>query len=234
MTITTRANKGVSLTFDEMDENFRDLRFDTDLDRVLSNGNTTTRDLSVGSLQYTTRKYLPGEVVQQLYFREGTINRYTALATGWSQGPLAFGQWFIEIPARATITPQFADSLIVCEWNIYGEPSAHDTGFKIAELDSGVPTIINRPGYEGYNAQTAVGERNHFISDFFDNNDDSTGRMSNFMYFDKPNTTSEITYTILFGANGNVGNAYTWNRAYGAGADYEECVSTWTIKEIKQ
>lgn len=50
MTITSRAVKGTSLSFDEMDENFRDLRFDTNLDRVLQNGNTTARSLSVGDL----------------------------------------------------------------------------------------------------------------------------------------------------------------------------------------
>lgn len=191
------------------------------------------------------RKYFPGQVIQQHWFREGTITRYTAVATSsgtnWSEDDTDFGQYFIEVPARAPITPQFANSLIVCEWYMFGEPSTHDTGFKIAFLQSngvpdasGVPKIIRRAGYEGYNADTTIRERNHYISDFYDGDNNSTGRMSNFMYFDKPNTTSEITYTVLFGANGNSGHAYTWNRAYNSGGDGEEAVSSWTIKEIAQ
>lgn len=77
MTITTRGNKGTSLSFDEMDENFRDLRFDTNIDRVLQNGNTTTRNLTVGdltagdltatSLNLTTQSVTDITVTNQLY-----------------------------------------------------------------------------------------------------------------------------------------------------------------------
>ena len=50
MTITKRTTKGTALTYAEMDENIRDLREDTDIDRVLENGNTTTRDLTLGNM----------------------------------------------------------------------------------------------------------------------------------------------------------------------------------------
>lgn len=40
MTITLRNTKGSALTYGEVDENFRDLRFDTTLQRVLTNGNS--------------------------------------------------------------------------------------------------------------------------------------------------------------------------------------------------
>ena len=45
MTIVKRGTKGTALTYDEMDENIRDLYEDTDIDRVLANGNTTTRNI---------------------------------------------------------------------------------------------------------------------------------------------------------------------------------------------
>jgi hypothetical protein len=45
MTIVKRSTKGTALTYAEMDENIRDLYEDTDIDRVLTNGNTTTRNL---------------------------------------------------------------------------------------------------------------------------------------------------------------------------------------------
>jgi hypothetical protein len=51
MTITYRAAKGSALLYGELDENFRDLREDTDLQRVLTNGNTST--LSLTSLNVT-------------------------------------------------------------------------------------------------------------------------------------------------------------------------------------
>ena len=43
MTITKRTTKGSALTYAEMDENFRDLDSDMTLDRVLKNGNSTSR-----------------------------------------------------------------------------------------------------------------------------------------------------------------------------------------------
>ena len=185
------------------------------------------------------RTFRVGEVVQKGYGRTTvSTNRYTAAAqsgSNWSSDDTDFGQYFVEIsPVRVTITPRFADSLIAIHWNVFGEPSNHNTGFKIAELVSGVPTIIRRSGYEGYNAQQSVQERNHFISDFYDGDTNSTPRMSNFVYFDKPNSTDERSYCIMFGANGNNAHAYQLNRAYNDGTDYEYGVTTWWWEEIKQ
>jgi hypothetical protein len=50
MTITYRTDKGSALTYGEVDENFRDLRQDTDLNRVLQNGNTSSLGMTVGSI----------------------------------------------------------------------------------------------------------------------------------------------------------------------------------------
>lgn len=50
MTVTYRTVKGTALTYGEVDENFRDLLEDTTIDRVLGNGNTTTKDLTIGNL----------------------------------------------------------------------------------------------------------------------------------------------------------------------------------------
>ena len=199
-------------------------------------------DTKIGITEYQNKEegtFRVGETVQKGYGRTNvSTTRYTAAASNgsnWSSSDTDFGQYFVEIsPVRVTITPLFADSLIAIHWNVFGEPSTHDTGFKIAELVNGVPTIIRRSGYEGYNAQQSVQERNHFISAFYDGDNNSTARMSNFVYFDKPNSTDERTYTIMFGANGNTGNAYQLNRAYNDGADYEYGMTTWWWEEIKQ
>lgn len=51
MTITLRNNKGAALTYGEVDENFRDLRYDTTLDRVLTNGNSAiTKSMTVNEV----------------------------------------------------------------------------------------------------------------------------------------------------------------------------------------
>jgi len=188
------------------------------------------------------RTFRVGEVVQKGYGRAsvgGGWQNFTAVVsngTNWSTSDNDFGQRMVEIsPIRVTITPLFADSLIAIHWNVFGEPSDHNTGFKIAELVNGVPTIIRRSGYEGYNAQFSVVEYNHYIADFYDGDSDTTGRMSNFVYFDKPNSTDERTYTVMFGANGNTANIYTLNRTYnGTGTNDEVGVTTWWWEEIKQ
>lgn len=54
MTIVKRGTKGSALTYNEMDENLRDLYEDTDIDRVLSNGDTTTREAKIGGLKISS------------------------------------------------------------------------------------------------------------------------------------------------------------------------------------
>ena len=53
MTIVKRGTKGSALTYAEMDENIRDLDEDTTLDKVILNGNTTSRAMTVGSVNVT-------------------------------------------------------------------------------------------------------------------------------------------------------------------------------------
>ena len=50
MTITLKNQKGAPLTYGELDENFRDLRFDTDLQRVLENGNVSNQSITVENI----------------------------------------------------------------------------------------------------------------------------------------------------------------------------------------
>lgn len=54
MTITYRTTKGSSLLYGEVDENFRDLYEDTDLQRVLTNGNSSTLSMTVNSITLST------------------------------------------------------------------------------------------------------------------------------------------------------------------------------------
>ena len=53
MTIIKRSVKGTALTYSELDENFRDLDSDMTIDRVLKNGDSSSRALKVGTLSVT-------------------------------------------------------------------------------------------------------------------------------------------------------------------------------------
>ena len=59
MTITKRTTKGTALTYSEMDENIRDLLEDTTIDRVLDNGNTTTKNLTLNDLTISNALIMP-------------------------------------------------------------------------------------------------------------------------------------------------------------------------------
>lgn len=52
MTITKRNTKGSALTYNEMDENIRDLFEDTTLDRVAGNGATTTTPVNLSRINF--------------------------------------------------------------------------------------------------------------------------------------------------------------------------------------
>ena len=54
MTITYRQTKGSALLYGEVDENFRDLYEDTNLQRVLTNGNTSNLSMTVNSITLTS------------------------------------------------------------------------------------------------------------------------------------------------------------------------------------
>jgi hypothetical protein len=63
MTITLRQEKGISLEYEELDENFRDLRYDTTLDRVIENGNTTNRSITVGNLNVAGNLFVSNDSI---------------------------------------------------------------------------------------------------------------------------------------------------------------------------
>jgi len=81
MTITYRNTKGTALTYNEMDENIRDLRQDTTIDRVLENGNTTTKNITVGSLN-ATNITVTGEAIgfeSRMVWQPGKTSNFDAI-----------------------------------------------------------------------------------------------------------------------------------------------------------
>ena len=133
MTITKRSVKGSALTFAEMDENIRDLREDTNLNRVLLNGNTSNTVIQI-----------PGLPIQVQYHRIDQANTFTCAASG---GNLAgedyseFGRCVEVQPTRMTITPKVANSIIQIDFSIFGEPNHFNAGFVIGQFHLKVLTM---------------------------------------------------------------------------------------------
>lgn len=83
MTITYRQVKGSALLYGEVDENFRDLLEDTDLQRVLTNGNTSNLSMSVNTANIfaVTANTINAYSMTVDVFTANTIN-ISSVATG--------------------------------------------------------------------------------------------------------------------------------------------------------
>lgn len=216
---------------------------------ITLNGSSTLNVLSPSNIQTVVgiqRTYEPGEIVQIKYKR---LDEITSMATSNSNtGVLTtdyteFGRLRAFVPLQIDITPKFSDSLIKISFNIYGEATNHNCGFLIGEYNSTekVFQIIRRAGYEGYNAQKQRDQQNTYVSALYDGDDNSTPRLSNFNYYDKPGTTSQKIYCIITtGTTDNTNTTFRLNRTSNASggsvqsSSYEVGVSTIEIMEIKQ
>lgn len=89
MTITYRGVKDEALTYGELDENFRDLRLDTDLERVLINGNVSNLTIVVPQV-ITDVSFVGGSNVTEAFI---ATNNYTlqvgAASNAWSNVQIA-------------------------------------------------------------------------------------------------------------------------------------------------
>jgi len=82
MTIVYRTTKGSALTFAEMDGNIQDLYQNTTIDRVLGNGNTTTKSLTIGSI--TSTGTINANIIQQ---NGANVVTSTSISTSLSSPP---------------------------------------------------------------------------------------------------------------------------------------------------
>lgn len=136
---------------------------------------------------------------------------------------------------RLDITPTYANSLIVCEWWIYGESNNHDAGFRVMRDASGNVAV---PGgeYAGYN--TNVGQNNHSMlsSEFYDQDTGSTPTCSMVTYYDRPGNTSAHFYEPVYGSTDGGTRTFYFNRTVGSAGttNQENGVSFGRITEIKQ
>lgn len=193
MTITKRTTKGSALTYAELDENFRDLDSDMTIDRVLRNGNTTTRDLTVGNLTIA-KVDSPGSVVQVKHSSTGGVAAY---ATGSGDNNSAL------TGLQVTITPKYADSEIHIDFSCFLGTTAYQ-----AKL-----YLVRAVNYHTANAgtHTTIGTGNDFngrpratasINPYDDVTSTQKYNLSNLsnLIVDRPNTTDPVTYYLKMGA----------------------------------
>jgi hypothetical protein len=204
----------------------------------------------------------PGAIVQQFYYRVDKIEDYNAKligTTGERKTTVASttGAKLINMASlnfsrdstssanmyagevsdlRISITPKYADSLIVIEMNISCEPHRHNSGLWMGELNtSNEIQLITRTGYEGYNPNVQTGRNNYYSSGWFDDNSESTMKSIPLTYIDKPNTTSEKIYSPIYGSpHSDAFLVINRTRVASTNYQYEYGVSTISIKEIRQ
>ena len=188
MTIIKRVTKGSALTYAELDENFRDLDSDMTLDRVLRNGSTTTRDLTIGKLDS------PGSVVQVKHSSTGGVAAY---ATGSGLNNSA------NTGLSVTITPKYADSEIYIDFSVFLGTSHYQVKLYLVRAvgthtaNAGTHTTIGTGNeFNGRPRATAVGIP---YDDNATTNDYQITNLTNFIV-DRPNTTSTVTYYLKMAA----------------------------------
>jgi hypothetical protein len=137
---------------------------------------------------------------------------------------------------RISITPKYANSLIVIEMVFSCEPYRHNSGLWMGELNtSDEIQLITRTGYEGYNPNAQTGRNNFYSSGWYDGDDDSTMKSIPLTYIDKPNTTNQKTYSPIFGsASSDAFLVLNASKTVSNNYRYEYGVSTISIKEIRQ
>lgn len=226
MTITLRSTKGTALTYSEMDENFRDLRFDTTLQRAATNGNTVT-GLNV---VFTGGKLIsPGSILQVVHTSK--TNTFTGTSV------VDNGGYFIDVTGlSATITPTLSTSRILILTQLYvgsqSTGSGYQQSYRLKKTVGGVTSFpilgdaeSNRPRSTGtvnmYNNSAGASQYN--MASLAGTHQDS------------PATTSAITYQVQLGGYSSAPAVFL-NRS-GAfqvlAGDYDTVpVSTITLMEI--
>lgn len=188
MTITKRNTKGSALTYAELDENFRDLDSDMTLDRVLKNGSTTTRDLTIGKLDS------PGSVVQVKHSSTGGVAAYAAgsgLNNSASTG------------LSVTITPKYADSEIYIDFSVFLGQSHYQAKIYLVRAvnahtaNAGTHTTIGTGN--DFNGRPRTTATVIPYDDTASTNDYQLTNLTNFIV-DRPNTTGTVTYYLKMAA----------------------------------
>ena len=132
---------------------------------------------------------------------------------------------------RLTITPQYSNSLIICEWRIHGEPSDHDAGVRVSKNGT-VPTGT----YAGFNTDTGQNGHSFINAAWYDPDNSSTPHNVKIIWYDVPGSTTTVYYEPAFASTDGGTRTFWMNSTTGSrGANNHEVgVSFGRITEIRQ
>ena len=165
----------------------------------------------------------PGTVLQTVVQRTDTLLSYATGANG-------VGAEFTNL--RVSITPKFANSMILCMFQVHGEGAlTHNYSYRIFKNGS-EPSGT----YAGYNNVSGDAIWSGFTQALpYESDYNSTPMTQTIRYHDFPNTTSTITYAPGILATGDGVSTYYVNRTAGATqAGYETGVSISIAMEVAQ
>jgi hypothetical protein len=131
---------------------------------------------------------------------------------------------------RLSITPQYSNSMIICEWFISGEPNNHDAGVRVARNGS-----VDF-GSGGYNNNSGRNNHSFINAAWYDPDNNSTPKVVKILFYDFPGTTGGIFYDPCMASTDGGTRTFNMNRTTGSGGqnNHENGVSFGRITEIRQ
>lgn len=202
---------GGSLTYDSTTANT------IGANSINCNTATINTDLNIGAI--TGFPFFSGMTVQTILNRVDTRTSYTTV-----------GQEILLAALDTNITPKFASSIILCEFQICGESNqSSQSGFRVYKNNSKVTTA----GYESYNNSAGAGDVKYsIIAPYaFDNNNSTTPAVITFMYYDAPSVTTQVTYTPVFVRTlSTAENTFYLNRTVNSNGAYDNEVGVSFVK----
>ena len=172
--------------------------------------NSSLKGASAGSI------YAPGMIIQTTTIQLHEKQSYSA-------PPGTTGTAILGL--RASITPKFANSKIILQYNLNGECS-HDHVFRLTRNGTMIgQNTIDSGRWSGWGTQS-LGNWDQ----------GSTPNTAHMVYVDTPNTTSLCQYDILISSSGGSTHTLWLNRSIAsAGQDgYEVGISHVVIQEVAQ
>jgi hypothetical protein len=185
-------------------------------------GGAVTNDKIANNTISRTKFGYAGAVLQTILIRYDP-------RPGWSAPTSANGTLISTM--RLTITPTYANSLIICEWRLHGEAGSHDQGFRVARNG----TVVTGT-FAGFNTNTGQNNHSFINSEWYDTDDSSTPMSPSWLYYDFPNTTSSVFYDPSAASTDGGTRTYFQNRTVNSAGqnNHENGVSWGRITEIRQ
>jgi hypothetical protein len=164
----------------------------------------------------------PGSILQTVYARTDNRVAYASPISG-------NGTTITDL--NLTITPKFANSIMLITWMINGEVGENNV-FVIHQDGA----LITTAGYEGYNDIAGNVRWSGFISFKYDADVSSTPSNLNIQYYIPAGSTLSRTYAPAIRSSNSTAQTFNLNRATaGVGQDtWENAISTGVIMEIAQ